>query len=115
MMAKRKQPQWILSDDWAVSTDPYNWILYRLSGNRWRPLGYYRTPELLLKSLHRKLLRIEPRQPTIEQHVEHSLRVVQAAAASFIECMATYPPEILKLLPAAYRTMSKEGVSINAS
>ena len=107
-MSKRKLPHWILNDDWAVSTDPYNWILYRLSGSRWRPSGYYRTPELLLESLYRKLTRTEPRQPTIEQHVEHCLRVVQAAAASFMEGMDTHPPEALKQLPAAYRTMLNE-------
>ena len=106
-MSKCKQPQWILNDHWAVSIDPYNWILYRLSGSSWRPVGYYRNPELLLESLYRKLARTEPRQPTVEQHLEHCLGVAQAAAASFMECMATYPPEVLKQLPAAYRTMLK--------
>ena len=114
-MSERTQPQWKLSNDWAVSTDPYNWILYRRSGNRWRPLGHYRTPELMLESLHRKLTRTEPRQPTIEQHVKHCLRVAQAAADSFMSCMATYPPEVLEQLPAAYRTMSIQEVNNYAS
>ena len=114
-MSKCKQPQWMLNDHWAVSTDPYNWILYRLSGERWRPLGYYRTPELLLESLYRKLARTEPYQPTIEQHVEHCLRVAQAAADCLLECLATYPPDALKQLPPAYRTMLNEEVINHAS
>lgn len=114
-MAKHANPKWILNDDWAISTDPYNWILYRLSGKRWRPVAYFRTPELLLESLYRKLTRTEPRQPTIELHVEHCLRVAQAAADRFIEGMATYPSDVLKTLPAAYRTTLKTWETVEAA
>jgi hypothetical protein len=70
MMAKYKQPSWTLSDDWAVSGDPYNWILQARKGDRWRAVGYYRTPELLLKCLHRQVSRTMPADPDLLQHLE---------------------------------------------
>ena len=106
-MNKRKEPQWILSDNWAVGTEPYNWILYRLSGTRWRPIGFYPSPEMMLKSFHRKLARTEPHQPTLERHVEHCLGLAQAAADRFLSNLATYPLPALKASPATVSTMLK--------
>lgn len=104
-MTKYAKPKWILSTDWAISTDPYNWILYARSGKGWRATGYYATPEMLLKSLHQELARVEPPQPTLEQHVEHCLKRAQAAADRFLSCLATYPLPVLKARPAAVSGM----------
>jgi hypothetical protein len=114
-MNTRKPPHWILNEDWAISTDTYNWILYRLSGKGWRAVGYYPTPEMLLKSFHRKLTRSETNQPTLEQHVEHCLRVAQAASESFMKSLGTYPLPALKARPAAVTAMLKREVVDHAS
>lgn len=110
-MTKQAQPHWTLNDDWAIGTDSYNWKLYRRSGKGWRPIGYYPTPEMLLKSFHQKLTRVEPPQPTLEQYVEHCLERTQAAADRFLKCLATYPQSVLKAPPAGVNTaMTKVGV-----
>jgi hypothetical protein len=102
-MSKRKQPQWILNENWAVSTDPYNWILYSRSGKNWRATGYYPTPQMLLKSLHREITRKEPRQATLELHLLCCLETAQAVADRFLGCLATYPQVILNAPPPQLR------------
>ena len=109
-MAKSAKPQWRLNDNWAVSTDTYNWILYQRSGMIWRAVGYYPSPEMMLKSLHRKICRIEPPQPTLEQHVIHCLGLAQAAATRLLDSLATYPLPVLKARPATVTTMLKRRV-----
>ncbi len=106
-MNKHAQPHWTLNDNWAVSTDTYNWILYQRSGKSWRAIGYYPSLEMMLKSFHRKLARKEPPQPTLEQHVEHCLELVQAAATRLLDSLATYPLPVLKARPATVNTMLK--------
>jgi hypothetical protein len=107
-MSKSAKPKWILNDDWAVSTDTYNWVLYQRSGKSWRAIGYYPSPEMMLKSFHRKLTRKEPPQPTLEQHVEHCLKLTQAAADRFLSVLATYPLPALKARPATVTSMLKK-------
>ena len=109
-MTKSANPHWIFNDSWAVSTDTYNWILYQRSGKIWRAVGYYPSPEMMLKSLHRKITRIEPPQPTLEQHVIHCLELAQAAADRFLSCLGTYPLPALKARPATVNTMLKRRV-----
>lgn len=100
-MSKRKQPDWLLNDDWAVSTDTYNWILYRRSGKCWRATSYHPTPQALLKSFHGELTRREPRRVTLELHLLSCLEAAQAAADRFLSCLATYPQAILNAPPPA--------------
>lgn len=69
---------WPISKNWAVSRNPYNWILQERRGKRWRPIGYYRTPEKLLHGLYEKLLLCEPAEPSLIEHIEHCLTVVEA-------------------------------------
>ena len=114
-MSKHAQPHWLLNNDWGVSTDTYNWILYRLSGTRWRPVGFYPSPKMMLKSFHRKLARTEPLQPTLEQHVEHCLGLAQAAADHFLSCLATYPLPALKAHPAVVSAMLRKEITDHAS
>ena len=73
---------WILSDKWAVSRDPYNWILLRKTGKSWKK-SYYASPEQLLKSLYRKITRTEPAQPDLLEHLEACLEVAQAFSRQF--------------------------------
>jgi len=86
-MNRRATPQWMLSNDWGVGTDPYNWVLYRKGKKNWRPVGYYPSDELLLKSFHRKLTRTEPADPDLVRHVEAISRRAQAAAAAFYDLL----------------------------
>ena len=69
-MSKSAELRWVLNDDWAVSRDKYNWILLARKGNRWRPESYFRTPEQLLKSLHKHLLRTMPANQALLTHLE---------------------------------------------
>ncbi len=84
-MTKRASPTWLLSKDWGVGTDPYNWILYRKGKKSWKAAGYYPSAELLLKSFYRKLTRIEPADPDLIRHVDALSRRAQAAAARLFE------------------------------
>ena len=69
-MSKSAQTRWQLSEDWAVTRDRHNWILQAHKGGRWRSVSYYRTPELLLKSLHRQVSRTMPADPDLLKHLE---------------------------------------------
>ena len=79
-MSKSGSPDWVLSDDWAISRNPFNWILMKPRKNGWRAVSYYPSPELLLKSLHRKILRSNHAQPDLEQHLKVCLRVAEACS-----------------------------------
>ena len=69
-MSKSASPTWALSDEWAVTRDKYNWILLRTGGSRPRSDSFYPTPELLLKSLHRKISRAMPAKTDLLDHLE---------------------------------------------
>ncbi len=88
-MTRRASPTWLLSGDWGVGTDPYNWILYKRGGNSWRPRGYYPSPELLLQSLHRVLTRQEVPDPDLVEHVNGICERVEAAAARLYKQLNT--------------------------
>lgn len=114
-MSKSVNPKWILNDDWAVSTDAFNWILYHRSGKAWRATGYYATPEMLLKSLFRKLTRTESPQPTLERHVKHCLERAQAAADCLFSQLATYPLPTRMARPPAVAAMLEQQEAQHAS
>lgn len=63
MAKETKDPRWILSEDWAVDVDHFNWRLYQRIHNKdgepagWKILGYYGKLETLLKHLHEYMLR----------------------------------------------------------
>lgn len=110
-MSKSPTPDWVLYEDWAIGRDPYNWVLYRKFGKRWRPVGYYRNPELLLLSFHRKLLRLEPPKPTLVEHIEHCFDVAQAAADLFEEHISTQVSVISDCSAPAANTAPERDVS----
>ena len=115
-MNNSAKPEWILSERWAVSRSRSNWALYRNSGNRWRPYIYHPTLEMLLKGFYKELLRTEPAQPSLAEHIEHCSGLAQASARAFeaqIGTLLTLPlPDKNDGLPAA--STSLEGVE-NAS
>ena len=76
------KPKWVLSDEWAVSRDPYNWILLKKTGKSWKKY-YYASPVQLLKSLHRKITRTEPAQPDLAEYLKTCLEIAQAFSGRF--------------------------------
>ena len=114
-MTKTAKPHWTLNDDWAVSTDTYNWILYQRSGKSWKAIGYYPSPEMMLESLHRKIALVEPPQPTLEKHVKHCLGLAQTAATRLLDNLATYPLPVFKARPATVSSMLKREIVNHAS
>lgn len=92
-----KAPRWLLSDEWAVDTDPYNWILLRRakkkdgSRGRWAPAGYYPTAEQLLQSLYRKAGRSEPLDADLARHLEATASAIEACSARFLAGLRGHP------------------------
>lgn len=89
MSKKNKAPTWRLDDQWAVDTDPFNWILYKRgtkkdgSPGTWNPTGYYATTDKLLMGLYHNLTRLEHQDKDLVKHLEACYERVQAAAAHF--------------------------------
>jgi hypothetical protein len=86
-MSKSATPAWILSDEYGVGTDAFNWILYRRSNRKngtpgdWTPAGYWSTPKTLLLGLYEKLILTEPPDKDLLAHLERQSSAVRAAAA----------------------------------
>ena len=82
-------PEWVLSDEWAVSRDPLNWKLYQKRGvgdnAKWKVIGYYNLPEQLLESiLARVLLTEEQGNRELIAHLENCLAVATTVSKTFI-------------------------------
>ena len=96
-MSKSACPDWVLSDTCAVSRDTYNWILQSRQGDRWRAVGYYRTPELLLKSLHRQISRTMPANPDLLQHLETAYKAGERLSNQLSDHINTALGDMAKL------------------
>ena len=81
MSKKNPPPTWYLTEGYGCSTDPYNWKLLQKFGERWKPIGYYATPEKMLDGLYRKMCRGESADRNLIKHVSAISGCVQAAAA----------------------------------
>jgi len=99
IMSKPGSPDWILSDEWAVSRNPFNWILMKPKRNGWRAVSYYPSPGLLLKSLHRKILRTDPAQPNLVRHIKSCLSVAEVCSERFSEYIDTQLGDTQKMMP----------------
>lgn len=91
-------PRWILNETWAISTDPLNWKLLQRTLNKagepskWKVVGYYPTPEMLLSSLLRKIQLAGSDEPDLIEHLNHALRTATAAYSAFTELLDALPP-----------------------
>ena len=100
---------WVMSSVWAVSRDPYNWILMRPKGNGWRSVSYHGTPEQLLQSLYRKILRTEPPQTDLVRHLETCLGVAQACSERLAVHIHTSIGAAAKITPqTAHTTLDQQ-------
>jgi hypothetical protein len=84
-MTRHKTPTWLLSAEWGMDTDTFNWILFRKRGERWSAKGYYPSVESLLQSLFRRLTRTESADPDLVRHVEAVSKRVEACAAALFD------------------------------
>ena len=110
-MSKSRSPDWILSDEWAVSRDSYNWILQARKGDRWRAVSYNPTPELLLKSLHRQISSTMPANPDLLQHLEIAYKAGERLSDKLSTHISTRFGGLAKLTPQQAVTIEKEKVS----
>jgi len=68
-----------------MGSDPYNFILYRKSGERWNAKGFYPSIESLLYSLYQKMTLIGPFDPDLVRHVEEVAKRVAACSAALFD------------------------------
>ena len=83
-MSNRDDPRWKIAEEWAVDTDPYQWILYyRTPGRkRWSVQGFYPTAVLLLEDLRQKIERTSPSK-SIPATITAALRAATDAQERF--------------------------------
>ncbi len=74
MKRKPKIPTWILSDEYGIDRDKYNWILYTRDGTgnttRWKATSYHPSAEMLLLSLYGQVARTIPPHHDFIHHLE---------------------------------------------
>ena len=99
------QAEWLLSEDWAVSRDAYNWCLMRPKGKGWQAVSFYPTPEMLLKRLHEKILRTIPFNPDLLEHLEVAYKVGERLSQRLSEQFHTHLGSALKMTPQTARTI----------
>jgi len=84
VVRKALTPEWVLSEEWGVGRDTWNWKLYHKVGvdkTKWKVIGYYRSPDQLLESLMRKVGRVEDRGGReLIAHLENCLAVAMACS-----------------------------------
>jgi hypothetical protein len=73
MSRKQKIPTWILSDEFGIDRDKYNWILYIRGGSNttnWKAKYYYPTPQKLLADLYQQVALTIPPHYDFVHHLE---------------------------------------------
>ena len=107
-MNKSACPDWVLSDNWAVSCDRRNWILQAGNGGRWRTVGYYPTAELLLKSLYRKIARTMPVDSDLLDHLETAYKAGERLSDRLSNHIHASLRTMAKLAPQQAATILKD-------
>lgn len=104
----KSKPEWILSNEWAVSRDSYNWILKKPKGKGWRAVSFYPTPEMLLKQLHEKVSRTMPAETDLLMHIETAYKVGEALSSRLSEHIHATFGELATLTPQTAHTILKQ-------
>ena len=85
-MSKRKDlvPVWFLSPEWGISLDSYNWKLLSAVKSkkvtnkvRWKTVNYFPTLEMLLTTLHQKIMLHSAPQSTLEDHITECTKQIK--------------------------------------
>ena len=86
---KAKQPDWLLTEEWGISRDTYNWTLvYRphdAKSDKWHAKGYFGSIEQLVAALHYHLGRTIEAEPELMDHITKCSRDVSEAATRLAE------------------------------
>lgn len=84
MSKQSKQPDWILSEEWGISRDPYNWTLvYRphdAKSDRWHAKGHWGKVEQLIEGWYRHMSMNAEAEPELMDHITKCSRDVSEAA-----------------------------------
>jgi hypothetical protein len=95
MKRKPKVPTWILSDEFGIDRDKYNWIIYVRNGDgnatRWKAVSYHPTPALLLSELYRRVERTIPAHHDFVHHLEVAADRAHSLYTEFLERISTNP------------------------
>lgn len=94
-MTDQKQPNWILSDTWAIGINSMNWITYKATTGKvkgWKAVAYHPTPYLCLQNLLNEALLHDVGNPDLVQHINQALRASINAYSAFAELMEALPP-----------------------
>lgn len=90
---EKHPPRWVLSDDFAVNVDPYNWVLLARTRNKagvlggWRPVGYYPTAIQLFEGLARRMATVTAADCRLEDYMDEVCRRATEAAEKFREAL----------------------------
>lgn len=96
-MATRTNPDWVLSEDFAISIDSYNWVLLVRSHSKtgeptdWIVKSYFPTSIMLFESLLNKASRTNTGEADLIKHLEHALSVATEAYKGFLEEIHSNP------------------------
>ncbi len=107
-MSKSAFPTWVLSDEWAITRDKYNWILLRNGGSRPRSESFYPTPESLLKSLHRKISRTMPAETDLLDHLEVAYKAGERLSDRLSDHIHASLGTMARLTPQRAATIAEE-------
>lgn len=110
-MSKSAIPDWVLGDTWAVSRDKYNWVLQTRKGDRWRAVSYHPSPELLLKSLHRKISRTMPVDRDLLNHMKTAFKAGERLSDQLSNHINASLGSMAKLTPQQAAAIEKEKVA----
>jgi hypothetical protein len=95
-----KQPRFVLSDTWAIETDPLNWRLLKSARGKdgehtgWKIVGYYSNVQALLKDLHGQILLTEPGNDDLIEHINHAFLTATTNLTAFsalVDAMGQVP------------------------
>lgn len=81
---KNRQPDWLLTEEWGITRDTYNWTLVHrpltAKSDKWHAKGYYAKIEQLINSLYDHIGRTIEAEADLKDHITKCSRDVSHAA-----------------------------------